>query len=182
MNEANNALQNATKNSLIIFDEIGRGTSTYDGMALAQSMIEYIARYIGAVTLFSTHYHELTRLEDSIDKVVNYFVEVHEEDNTVTFLYHVKKGKVNKSYGINVARLAKLPDEVIQRAQSILKNLESNHKVIQQTLLVEEETPKAAVNNEIEEKLKMIDINAMTPIAALQMINDLQEEIKKRES
>ena len=182
MSEANNALQNATKNSLIIFDEIGRGTSTYDGMALAQSMIEYIARHIGAMTLFSTHYHELTRLEDSIDRVVNYFVEVHEENETVTFLYHVKKGKVNKSYGINVARLAKLPEGVINRATSILKDLESNHKVIQQSLLVEEESIVPEKSNEIEEKLKMIDVNSMTPIAALQMISDLQEEIKKRES
>ena len=181
MSEANNALQNATSRSLIVFDEIGRGTSTYDGMSLAQAMIEYIVNNINATTLFSTHYHELTRLEDSFDKVVNYYVEVYEEDEKVTFLYHVKKGKVNRSYGINVARLAKLPEEVIDRAQDILKDLESNKKIIQQSLLSEEKIVYKEHKSEIEEKLMMVDIDNMKPIEALQMIDDLQKEIKKRE-
>ncbi len=181
MTEANNALQNATSHSLIVFDEIGRGTSTYDGMALAQAIIEYIARHIGAVTLFSTHYHELTSMEESFDRVVNYFVEVYEENNQITFLYHVKKGKVNKSYGINVARLARLPEEVINRAQNILQDLESKKKVLQQSFLSFEEPVTEIKKNETEEKLMMVDINSLTPLAALQMIDDLQKEIKKRE-
>ena len=181
MNEANYALQEATSRSLIIFDEIGRGTSTYDGMALAQAMIEYIEKNIRALTLFSTHYHELTRLSDSYSGIVNYFVEVYEEDNRVTFLYHVKKGRVNKSYGINVARLAKLPDSVTDRAQNILKDLESNRKIIQQSLLIEEPARTEEKKSEIEEKLLMVDVNNMKPLEALQMIDDLQKEIRKRE-
>ena len=181
MNEANYALQEATSRSLIVFDEIGRGTSTYDGMALAQAMIEYIEKNIKALTLFSTHYHELTRLSDSYPGIVNFFVEVYEEDNKVTFLYHVKKGRVNKSYGINVARLARLPDSVTDRAQTILKDLESNRKIIQQSLLIEEPVETKEKKSEVEEKLLMVDVNNMKPLEALQMIDDLQKEIKKRE-
>ncbi len=181
MNEANNALQNATRDSLIIFDEIGRGTSTYDGMALAQAIIEYIAKNIGALTLFSTHYHELTVLEEDLDRVVNYYVEVFEENDQVTFLYHVRKGRINKSYGINVARLARLPDKVIQRAENILKELESKKRLVQQSLLVLPEAEEKEKRSETEEKLMMADVNTLTPIQALQMVADLQDEIRKRE-
>ena len=126
MSEANNALRYATNNSLIIFDEIGRGTSTYDGMALAHSIIEYIACKIQAFTLFSTHYHELTRLEGSLPGLKNISVGIHEENDKVTFLYKINEEPANKSYGINVARLAHLPNDLLNRAQQILNELERN--------------------------------------------------------
>ncbi len=128
MLEANNALQKATKDSLIVFDEIGRGTSTYDGMALAQAMLEYIDAAIGAKTLFSTHYHELTALENNMERVKNKNVDVHEEKEKITFLYKVKDGKADRSYGIHVASLAKLPESVIERAKELLTGFEKKKK------------------------------------------------------
>ena len=120
MNEANHALRHATERSLLIFDEIGRGTATFDGMAIAQAMIEYITSRVKAKTLFSTHYHELTSLEQEIPSIRNVQVCVAEDNNRITFLYQVKDGAMNKSYGINVARLARLPDLLLDRASEIL--------------------------------------------------------------
>ena len=179
MNEANQALQNATKNSLILFDEIGRGTSTYDGMALAQAMIEYIATCIQAKTLFSTHYHELTTLEESLTNVKNYHVEVHEENDHVTFLYRVKMGKADKSYGINVAKLAKLPESVIDRAKGIQKELESTKRVVQQSLQVVEMVKTSPEVEVIKNYLDEVDENQLTPLEALQLVHDLKKELKK---
>lgn len=145
MIEANNALQNATANSLILFDEIGRGTSTYDGMALAQAMIEYIMRNIKAKTLFSTHYHELTEMAEKNAGIRNVHVDVHEEDDKVTFLYRVLDGKADKSYGINVARLAHLPSSVLERAKQILDNLELQPNMVKEVkppLVIEKENPQ----------------------------------------
>ena len=145
MIEANNALQNATANSLILFDEIGRGTSTYDGMALAQAMIEYIIRNIKAKTLFSTHYHELTEMAEKNAGIRNVHVDVHEEDDKVTFLYRVLDGKADKSYGINVARLAHLPSSVLERAKLILDNLELQPNMVKEVkppLVIEKENPQ----------------------------------------
>ena len=145
MIEANNALQNATANSLILFDEIGRGTSTYDGMALAQAMIEYIMRNIKAKTLFSTHYHELTEMAEKNAGIRNVHVDVHEEDDKVTFLYRVLDGKADKSYGINVARLAHLPSSVLERAKQILDNLELQPNMVNEVkppLVIEKENPQ----------------------------------------
>ncbi len=124
MLEAKNAIVNATKDSLILFDEIGRGTSTYDGMALAQAIIEYVHDHIGAKTLFSTHYHELTVLEDKLPQLKNVHVRAEEYNGTVVFLHQIKEGAADKSYGIHVAQLAELPDDLISRAQEILKQLE----------------------------------------------------------
>lgn len=124
MLEAKNAIVNATKNSLILFDEIGRGTSTYDGMALAQAIIEYVHDHIGAKTLFSTHYHELTVLEDKLPQLKNVHVRAEEYNGTVVFLHQIKEGAADKSYGIHVAQLAELPEDLISRAQDILKELE----------------------------------------------------------
>lgn len=124
MLEAKNAITNATKDSLILFDEIGRGTSTYDGMALAQSIIEYIHHRIGAKTLFSTHYHELTVLEEELHHLKNVHVSAIEQSGKVVFLHKIKEGPTDKSYGIHVAKLADLPDEVITRANEILTSLE----------------------------------------------------------
>jgi DNA mismatch repair protein MutS len=126
MREANDALKNATKNSLIIFDELGRGTATYDGMALAQAIIEYIDKNVHAMTMFSTHYHELTVLESQLKGVKNVHVDASEEDGNLVFLHKVLPGPADKSYGIHVAKLAGLPDDVLTRADSILSNLESN--------------------------------------------------------
>ena len=175
MREANIALQNATKNSLIIFDEIGRGTSTYDGMALAQSMLEYIDAAIGAKTLFSTHYHELTSLENNMSGVKNKHVDVHEENDNVTFLYKVKDGKANKSYGIHVASLAKLPDSVIERAKDLLKDFENTKKYHndQSQIIMMEKIPKNL--QEIETILKNVNPDNMTPIEALQLVDRLKK-------
>ena len=178
MIEANNALSLATSKSLILFDEIGRGTSTYDGMALAQSMIEYIATCIHAKTLFSTHYHELTALESNSDCIKNVHVEVHEEDDHVTFMYRVKKGRADRSYGINVARLAKLPDSVLDRAKSLLKELESKKRVVQQSYQLVELKKDDTKESKLIEMLEQVNPNELTPIQALQMIIDLKDKIK----
>lgn len=177
MNEANNALMNATDKSLIIFDEIGRGTSTYDGMSLAQAMIEYIASCIKAKTLFSTHYHELTSLQDSFDNIKNYHVLVHEENDHVTFMYKVSKGKADKSYGINVARLAHLPESVLNRAKDLLKDLENDSKVIQQSFGYVEMVKEDPKDSLIVEKLKLVDVNNLTPLEALTLVNELKKDI-----
>ena len=178
MTEANNALKNATKDSLIIFDEIGRGTSTYDGMALAQSMLEYIDVTIGAKTLFSTHYHELTSLENSMNGIKNKHVDVYEEDDKITFLYKVKDGKANKSYGIHVASLAKLPEGVIERAKELLKIFEESkkHRNDQTQIVMIEKVPKQL--EEIDELLKQADPNNMTPLEALQFVDLLKKKQK----
>lgn len=170
MLEANNALQNATKDSLIVFDEIGRGTSTYDGMALAQAMLEYIDAAIGAKTLFSTHYHELTALENNMERVKNKNVEVHEEDQQITFLYKVKDGKTDRSYGVHVASLAKIPESVIERAKELLKGFEQSkkHRNDQSQIIVMEKIPPQI--KEIEDIIKKVNPNNMTPIEALQLI------------
>ena len=178
MIEANNALKNATRDSLIIFDEIGRGTSTYDGMALAQSMLEYIDVTIGAKTLFSTHYHELTSLENSMNGIKNKHVDVYEEDDKITFLYKVKDGKANKSYGIHVASLAKLPEGVIERANELLKVFEESkkHRNDQTQIVMIEKVPKQL--EEIDELLKQADPNNMTHLEALQFVDMLKKKQK----
>ena len=177
MIEANNALQNATANSLILFDEIGRGTSTYDGMALAQAMIEYIMRNIKAKTLFSTHYHELTEMAEKNASIRNVHVDVHEEDDKVTFLYRVLDGRADKSYGINVARLAHLPSSVLDRAKQILDNLELQPnmvKEVQAPLVIEKENPQHV---QIINQVKQVDVNKMTPMEAMQFLYELKEKM-----
>ena len=180
MTEANNALKNATRDSLIIFDEIGRGTSTYDGMALAQAMLEFIEATIGAKTMFSTHYHELTSLENSMNGVKNKHVDVYEEDDKITFLYKVKNGKANKSYGIHVASLAKLPDPVIERARELLRVFEDSrrHRNDQTQMVMVETVPKHL--KEIEELLKQVQPDNMTPIEALQFVDMLKKKNEKK--
>ncbi len=178
MLEANNALSKATKDSLIIFDEIGRGTSTYDGMALAQAMLEYIDAAIKAKTLFSTHYHELTALENNMEHLRNKHVQVAENDGEITFLYKVKDGKADKSYGIHVASLAKLPSSVIERAKALLKELESSKKIRndQSQIIMLEKIPNDL--QQVKQLLQLADPNNMTPIEALQFVSTLKEKIK----
>ncbi len=179
MMEANQALTLATPQSLILFDEIGRGTSTYDGMALAQAMIEYIATVIHAKTLFSTHYHELTALESVLNSVKNVHAEVHEEDDHVTFMYRMKDGKADRSYGINVARLAHLPVSVLDRAKQLLQELESNKKVVQQSYQIIEMKKEDPSTQQVINVLKEVNPDDLTPIQALQLIADLKEKTKE---
>jgi DNA mismatch repair protein MutS len=178
MTEANYALQNATRDSLIIFDEIGRGTSTYDGMALAQAILEYIDGAIGAKIMFSTHYHELTSLENNMEHVRNKNVAVEESDGKVTFLYKVKDGKANRSYGIHVASLAKLPEAVIERAKMLLKGFENTrrHNNDQSQIVMMEVIPNDV--REIRDILKSADPNNMTPLEALQLLAQLKGKLK----
>ncbi|MBR3693159.1 MAG: DNA mismatch repair protein MutS [Erysipelotrichales bacterium] len=170
MMEANHALTNATANSLILFDEIGRGTSTYDGMALAQSMLEYICTVIKAKTLFSTHYHELTSLDATYPSLKNVHVMVEEQDQEVTFLYKVADGRSDRSYGINVARLAKLPEDLLSRAQDILGELEESRK----NETVKEVKPKFVKEDRstkrVMELLDTIKPYEITPIEATQIL------------
>lgn len=175
MLEANNAIQNATENSLIIFDEIGRGTSTFDGMALAQAIIEYIATNVRACTLFSTHYHELTNLEGRLAGVKNYHVTVYEENEKVTFLYKVEPGAANKSYGINVARLAHLPETLLNRAQDILTYLEDKKTLATPGEYIIKEVYK---ESDVEKRLKEINPLSISPMDALNILYELSKKVK----
>ena len=180
MNEANRALQSATSRSLILFEEIGRGTSTYDGMALAQAMIEYIATCVHAKTLFSTHYHELTTLVESIGVVRNEHVMVKEDNNKVTFLYKIKAGSADRSYGINVARLAGLPEAVLDRAANLQKELESKKRVVQQSYQLIEMEKEDPISKDIMEKLSEVDVDDLSPREAWQMLLDLSAKAKEK--
>ena len=178
MTEAANAIKNATPNSLILFDELGRGTATFDGMSLAQAILEYINNKIGCKTLFSTHYHELTDLENTLDKLINKHVSAEEKDGHITFLHKVKNGSIDKSYGINVARLANLPKEVTDRASEILNVYENKERkrdiVIQTTLPLDFKEEK----NEIEETIKNINVLELTPMDAINLLYELKKKIK----
>lgn len=164
MLEAKNAITNATENSLILFDEIGRGTSTYDGMALAQAMIEYIHDKIGAKTLFSTHYHELTTLETELQKLKNVHVSAVEQNGKVVFLHKIREGAADKSYGIHVAELAELPAELIQRAAEILRMLE---QVDGQSSTDSNQSPdfKQAANATDQDKLQIAEKAAISQLS-----------------
>ena len=175
MLEANNALRYANENSLILFDEIGRGTATFDGMAIAQAMIEYIAKNIHCMTLFSTHYHELTFLEDKGLGIQNVHASARVDNDHLVFEYLIKKGKSNKSYGVNVAKLAKLPDEVIQRANRVLETLEANNV---EDRLVEEKVTIIEKESEVEKYLKTIDPMALSPLDALSTLIELKKLLK----
>ncbi len=183
MKEANYAIQEATENSLILFDELGRGTATYDGMSLAQAILEYIHDKIKAKTMFSTHYHELTVLEKDLKHLKNVHVSAIEENGTITFLHKVKNGAVDKSYGIHVASLAHLPESLIKRADEILNVYEHKNKkkeTYTQTSLFElTENKEKEDKNEIEEKIKNINPLEMTPIEALNLLFELNKEAKK---
>jgi DNA mismatch repair protein MutS len=180
MSEANRALQDATDHSLILFDEIGRGTSTYDGMALAQAMIEYIASCLHAKTMFSTHYHELTALSDNVPGVRNVHVAVKADDEKVTFLYKIKDGAAGRSFGINVARLAGLPDSVLDRAKDLQNELESRKRVVQQNFQVVEMKKEDPQADALKEKLLMVSPDDLSPHQAWEMLNDLYTEAKKK--
>ncbi|MEZ0482717.1 DNA mismatch repair protein MutS [Planococcus sp. SSTMD024] len=178
MMESQYAITHATDRSLLLFDEIGRGTSTYDGMALAQSMIEYIHEQIGANTLFSTHYHELTALEETLPKLSNVHVSAMEQSGKVVFLHKVKRGPADKSYGVHVAELANLPEAILRRARELLLSFEAdNHKTQQQAEQLSFFDERDTVNEEVLQTIKDASVSRMTPLEALQLINDLQEKI-----
>ncbi|MCO6543560.1 MAG: DNA mismatch repair protein MutS [Lactobacillus sp.] len=195
MMEANDALQHATAHSLIIFDEIGRGTATYDGMALAQAIVEYLNNHVHAKTLFSTHYHELTELASELDSVQNIHVDATQENGKLVFLHKVLPGPADKSYGIHVAKLAGLPMELLQRAQKILTSLENQSLTVnpvdknnpplpqsqvkepkQQLSLFSE--PQPSHNQALLQQLKDANLMKMTPLDAMNLLARLQDELE----
>ncbi len=196
MKEACNALLNATRSSLILFDELGRGTATYDGMSLAQAILEYVNKNIGCKTLFSTHYHELTALSKEMGTIKNVHVDAHEENGEVTFLHKVVSGPIDKSYGIHVAKLAHMPEELLKRASEILSVYEAkdtkNKKVEQVSFFDDEEAPEEQkpevkteiqyIKSEVEEELKNINVDNLRPIDALNSLYKLKEIMDKKES
>ncbi len=192
MTESRTALTEATKHSLILFDELGRGTSTYDGMAIAEAIIEYVHQNLGAKTLFSTHYHELTSLADRLPQVRNVCCQVAEQRGELIFLRQVRDGRADKSYGINVAKMAGLPLPVIQRARQILRRLEQRtpaEATLQLTLgdLMQEEAQAevAAASNEppaewtrLIASMRELDVESLTPLAALNLLAKWKEELQ----
>lgn len=189
MNEVSTILKNATQNSLIILDEIGRGTSTFDGMSIARAVLEYVVKKktLGAKTLFATHYHELTAMEGLLDGINNYSIAVKKRGDDITFLRRIVHGGADQSFGIEVAKLAGIPDSVIKRAKVILKELESNKIEIEfkaEESVVEEESEiqynfKTNSADDILEILKAVDINTLTPIEAMQTLYDLKNKAEK---
>ena len=176
MKEANEAITNATNNSLIIFDELGRGTATYDGLSLAQAIIEYIHNNIKCKTLFSTHYHELTKLENHFENLKNVHVSALEENGNITFLHKIKNGSVDKSYGIHVAKLANLPKSLIKRANEILSDYESNGNIEIKNQISFDLDEKDEENIALE-KLKQINPYEITPIEALNILYELKKDV-----
>ncbi len=158
---------------MIIFFEIGRGTSSYDGMAIAQAIIEYIIDHLHTLTLFSTHYHELTNLADTYGHVRNVHASVKEENHEIIFLYKIIEGTANKSYGINVARLASLPDSLLQRADEILHTLEQRPVTISTEKNVEEKKEKS----EVERYLEKLDPMTLSPLDALSTLIELKKHV-----
>ena len=181
MMEANYAISNATDKSLILFDELGRGTATFDGMALAQAIIEYIHHKIKAKTFFSTHYHELTDLEQTLTGVKNIHVSALEENGNIIFLHKIKEGSVDKSYGIHVAKLANMPDALIKRANEILEVYEN--KEFKRDIKIQEALPLDALMNQepskLEQKIEELNPLEMTPMNALNTLFALKEIIKE---
>lgn len=183
MKEANMAISEATENSLILFDELGRGTATYDGMSLAQAILEYIHDKIKAKTLFSTHYHELTSLSGDLRNLRNVHVSAVEEDGKITFLHKVKMGAVDRSYGIHVASLAHLPKSLIDRASEILsvyENKSNKKQPFTQTTLFLQPEEEPTKESKLEEELKQINPLEVTPIEALNILYKLKQELEDK--
>ncbi|MEW4354753.1 DNA mismatch repair protein MutS [Streptococcus pneumoniae] len=185
MMEANHAIRHATEHSLILFDELGRGTATYDGMALAQAIIEYIHDRTGAKTLFATHYHELTDLSETLSHLENVHVATLEKDGQVTFLHKIEQGPADKSYGIHVAKIAGMPEDLLERADQILSHLEGQEKketlptsieINEQMNLFEE----PQLPDEVTEKLRNLDIYNMTPLDVVRAVESLQQALKQQ--
>ncbi len=192
MAETSHILKNATPFSLVLLDEIGRGTSTYDGLAIAWAVTEYLHQQVGARTLFATHYHELTSLSTKLERLQNMHVAVHEKDKKITFLRLLKDGPAGRSYGVHVGKLAGLPDAVIERATGLLELFESDQgpksgPSVQENQLLLFNGPKpetsdavSPVHRWLEEELAALDLNALTPIDALNALARLQAGAKKK--
>lgn len=176
MIEVASILQNATKNSLLILDEVGRGTSTYDGLSIAWAVIEHITQKIGAKTLFATHYHELLVLENTMSGIKNYKIAVKEFNGQIVFLRKIMRGGANRSFGIEVASLAGVPDCVTSRAKKILKSVESGQMNFN-TDFVEDDKPSESELSEVEKILKDLDLDNLSPMQALMVLSDLKEKV-----
>jgi DNA mismatch repair protein MutS len=200
MNEVANILRNATSNSLLVLDEIGRGTSTFDGLSIAWAVVEHISnpKLLGAKTLFATHYHELTELEGKLNNVHNYCIAVKEKGDDIVFLRKIVKGGADKSYGIQVAKLAGVPDSVINRAKEIVEELIANDITAGTRNLVVGTSAKkkkerldevdlaqislfdTVKDDDIIDELRNVDVGNMTPIEALNKLYELQNKVKNR--
>ena len=201
MTEVANILRNATSNSLLILDEIGRGTSTFDGLSIAWAVVEHISnpKLLGAKTLFATHYHELTELEGKLGSVNNYCIAVKEQGDNIVFLRKIIKGGADKSYGIQVAKLAGVPDSVIERAKQIVEELiNADITAATRDLTVggKQKKPKKQIYDEVDleqmslfdtvkdddilKELKELDIGTLTPIEAINVLYQLQNKLKNR--
>lgn len=187
MNEVAYILKNATKKSLIIYDEVGRGTSTYDGMSIARAIVEYTSgRKLGAKTLFATHYHELTSMEGEYDGVVNYNIAAKKRGDSITFLRKIVRGSTDDSYGIEVAKLAGLPNEVISRAKEVLKSVEQTARAVQGAADGKKEekcddgqiTFAETAADMVVEELKAADLNTLSPFECMSFLFDLQKRLK----
>ena len=181
MKEANRAITDATENSLILFDELGRGTATYDGMSLAESILEYIHNHIHAKTMFSTHYHELTSMAKALPKIKNIHVSAEENNGNIVFLHKIADGAIDKSYGINVASLAGLPKEVIERANELLMQHEntSKNKKVTNVMQTSFDFSDANNNNELLNEIKEINPLELTPMEAINKLYEIVEKVKK---
>ena len=200
MTEVANILRNATSNSLLILDEIGRGTSTFDGLSIAWAVVEHISnpKLLGAKTLFATHYHELTELEGKLSNVNNYCIAVKEKGDDIVFLRKIVKGGADKSYGIQVAKLAGVPDSVIERAKELVQELSDADITETVSEIAQEKKTKSKVakydqvdleqmtlmdtvsDEDVLNELKEIEISTLTPIEALNVLNRLQNRLKNR--
>jgi DNA mismatch repair protein MutS len=191
MIETANIINNATERSLVILDEVGRGTSTYDGLSLAWAITEYIATQVKCCTLFATHYHELTELADMLGNVKNLNVAVREWKDDVVFLHKIVQGRADKSYGIHVAKLAGIPVKILNRSKEILEELENSFsreahmpqlggRLEKQNddgqLLLFDNTPP----DPLLEKLRQIDINNLTPMQAINLLGEIKKELAGR--
>ncbi len=182
MNEVATILKNATKRSLIIYDEVGRGTSTFDGMAIARAVVEYTySKKIGAKTLFATHYHELTDMEDEFPGIVNYNIAAKKRGDSITFLRKIVRGGTDDSYGIEVAKLAGVPNEVVKRAKEILKDIESGAVRTVVASRSDEREPDifstllASRDSEVADKIRTVDLNTLTPIEAMNFLFEIKK-------
>jgi len=189
MNEVGDILKYATPRSLLILDEIGRGTSTFDGMSIARAVLEYAAdrKKLGARTLFATHYHELCELEGTVEGVKNYNIVVKKRGDDIIFIKKIVRGGANDSYGIEVAKLAGLPEEVIRRAKAVLKDIETRQPQVLPSLIIppEEEEEDGQITlggfaeKAIVDQLKAVDPNILSPIEALTLLYQLVKQAKE---
>jgi DNA mismatch repair protein MutS len=181
MNEAANILNNATSSSLILFDEVGRGTATFDGLSIAWAIVEYLHdnEKISARTLFATHYHELSTLENKLHRLKNFHVEVREDNDQIVFLRKIIEGSGDKSYGIQVAKMAGLPNSIIMRAKEILAQKFENNNELFETLIDNNIINNIEVKDDLNlliEYIQSLDIDGITPLEALKILNDIKKK------